>query len=100
MTNPRVSFAKFFEKDRILLHSVSKCLVLSYSTTFYKGKSHILENMKAFTCTEGSHFKVYKHSQVLFPGRKIYFSVDYYAIECKFIYQCFNSAEDTQNKSL
>lgn len=28
-TNPRVSFAKLFEKDRILLHNVSTCLVLS-----------------------------------------------------------------------
>lgn len=29
MTNARVSFAKSLEKDRILLHNVSKCLVLS-----------------------------------------------------------------------
>lgn len=29
MTNPRVSFAKSFEKDRILPHNVSKCLALS-----------------------------------------------------------------------
>lgn len=28
-TNPRVSFAKLFEKDRILLRNVSTCLVLS-----------------------------------------------------------------------
>lgn len=43
--------------------------------------------MKAFPCNEGGYFKVYRHSQVLFPGRKIdFFSVDYYDIECKFIY--------------
>lgn len=73
MTNPRVSFAKLFEKDRSLPYNVSKCLVLSESTTFYKGKSHILNYMKAFPCTEGDNFKVYKHSQVLFLGRKIHF---------------------------
>lgn len=50
-------------------------MYLSKSTTFYKGKSHILNYMKAFPCTKGDYFKVYKHSQVLFPGRKIHFSV-------------------------
>lgn len=50
-------------------------MYLSKSTTFYKGKSHILNYMKAFPCTKGDYFKVYKHSQVLFPGRTIHFSV-------------------------
>lgn len=75
MTNPRVSFARLLEKDRIVLHNVSKCLVLSQSTTFYTGKSHILKYMKSFPYTNGNYFKVYKRNQVLFPGRKIHFSV-------------------------
>lgn len=90
MTNPRVSFVKSFEKDRILLHNVSKSRFLSQSTTFYKDKSHILKYMKAFPCTKGDYFKVYKHSRVLFPGRKIHFSAACLKVWSKMIITLLN----------
>lgn len=40
MTNPRVSFVKSFGKDRILVSNISKPLVLSQCTIFYKDNSH------------------------------------------------------------
>ena len=74
-TNPRVSFVKSFEKNRILLSNVSKPLVLSQSTTFYKLSYFKLHEYSVFSCTKRDYFQVYKHNQDLFPGRKMHFSV-------------------------
>lgn len=57
---------------------------------FTKIKSHILKYMKTFPCTKGDYFQVYKHNQVIFPGRKIHFSVACLQVWSKMIIMLLN----------